>query len=133
MTERTLVDTNVLLDIVTEDATWAAWSGEALADAADSGILVLSPIVYAELGARFARIEDLDDVVSDFVREPLPWDAAFLAGRAHAQYRLAGGTRDRTLPDFLIGAHAAVRDYRLLTRDGTRYRTAFPRLTITSP
>ena len=79
MTERTLVDTNVLLDIVTEDPTWATWSGEALADAADSGILVLSPIVYAELGARFSRIEDLDEAVSDFVREPLPWDAAFLA------------------------------------------------------
>lgn len=132
MTERTLVDTNVLLDIVTEDPTWATWSGEALADAADSGILVLSPIVYAELGARFSRIEDLDEAVSDFVREPLPWDAAFLAGRAHAQYRLRGGTRERTLPDYLIGAHAAVRGYRLLTRDATRYRTAFPRLTITS-
>lgn len=131
----TLVDTNVLLDIFTDDQLWGAWSSSALETALDMGVVVLTPIVYAETAARFERIEDLDDSLpnSAFRRENLPWAAAFLAGRAHLQYRKRGGTRERTLPDFLIGAHAAVNGYRLLTRDAARYRTAYPRLEVVAP
>ena len=131
----TLVDTNVLLDVTTADPAWGAWSADALADALDRGAVVLSPIVYAELSARWARIEDLDAALPGevFRRESLPWAAAFLAGRAHLAYRRRGGTRERTLPDFLVGAHAAVSGHRLLTRDAARYRTTFPRLEVVAP
>lgn len=131
----TLVDTNVVLDVVTADPVWGARSAVRLAQAVDEGPLVIDPIVYAEVAVGYERIEDLDDALSPdiFIREPIPWEAAFLAGRAHRAYRARGGRRERTLPDFLIGAHAAVRGYRLLTRDSTRYRTAFPRLDVIVP
>lgn len=131
----TLVDAFVLLDVTTADPVWGEWSREALVDALDRGAVVLSPIVYAELSARWDRIEDLDAALPAevFRREPLPWAAAFLAGRAHLAYRRRGGTRERTLPDFLVGAHAAVGGHRLLTRDAARYRTAFPRLEVVAP
>lgn len=131
----TLIDTNVLLDVLTDDPVWFAWSSNALTEALDAGVVVLSPVVYAELAGRFERIEDLEDAVPppQFSREDPPWEAAFLAGRAHVAYRHRGGSRQRTLPDFLIGAHAAVRGYRLLTRDARRYRTAYPRLRVIAP
>lgn len=131
----TLVDTDVVLDVLTADPVWGARSAARLAQAVDEGPLVIDPIVYAEVAVGYERIEDLDDALSPdiFIREPIPWEAAFLAGRVHRAYRARGGRRDRTLPDFLIGAHAAVRGYRLLTRDSTRYRTAFPRLDVTVP
>lgn len=131
----TLVDANVLLDILTEDETWLGWSSDALAAAADHGPLVINPIVYAEVSVRFSRVEDLDDVLppSDYVRAPLPWAAAFLAGKCFRDYRRRGGERRSPLPDFYIGAHAAVQDMRLLTRDATRYRTYFPRLPVIAP
>jgi predicted nucleic acid-binding protein len=131
----TLVDSSVILDVVTDDPVWAGWSGDALAAAADKGSLVINPIVYAEVSAGFARIEDLDDAVpaEDFGREPLPYEAGFVAGKAFLAYRKRGGERRSPLPDFYIGAHAAVRGYRLLTRDSTRYHTYFPTVKLIAP
>jgi len=131
----TLVDANVLLDILTADPDWMAWSSVALAQAADSTALVINPIVFGEVSVRFSRIEDLDEAlaVEDFERHPLPWSAAFLAGKCFVEYRRRGGTKRSPLPDFYIGAHAAVAGFRLLTRDAARYRTYFPRLPIVSP
>ncbi|MFD6716942.1 type II toxin-antitoxin system VapC family toxin [Micromonospora chalcea] len=134
-TVATLVDTNVLLDIFTDDPKWADWSSEALAAARDAGLLVINPIVYAEVSVRFARVEDLDDALpaSDFLREELPYPAGFLAGKAYARYRSRGGAKGSPIADFYIGAHAAVCHYRLLTRDSSRYRSYFPGLTLIAP
>ena len=131
----TLVDSNVVLDILTEDPTWFDWSLAALGRAADRGPLVVNPIIYAEVSVRFTRIEDLDNALDprDFRRDALPWDAAFLAAKAFATHRRRGGQQKSTLPDFFIGAHAAVADFALLTRDATRYRTYFPTVTLLSP
>ncbi|MDQ2739523.1 MAG: type II toxin-antitoxin system VapC family toxin, partial [Actinomycetota bacterium] len=121
----TLVDTSVILDIVTDDPAWAIWSADALTGARDNGALVINPIVYAEVSAGFDRIEDLDNSLpaEEFQREALPYEAAFVAGKAFLAYRRRGGQKRSPLPDFYIGAHAAVRRYRLLTRDAARYRT----------
>lgn len=131
----TLVDSSVVLDIVTEDPTWAKWSEDALAEARDDGPLVINPIVYAEVSIGFDRIEDLDDAlpVEDFRREELPFEAGFVAGKAFLAYRRRGGEKEVPLPDFYIGAHAAVRRYRLLTRDVARYRTYFPTVVLIAP
>ncbi len=131
----TLVDSCVLLDVLGEDPVWRDWSEGALADALDAGPVVINALVYAEVSVRFARIEELDAVLppSDFRREALPWGAAFLAGKAFVRYRRNGGGKRSPLPDFYIGAHAAVAGHRLLTRDATRYRTYFPRVTLLSP
>ena len=131
----TLVDSNVLLDVVTEDPEWAHWSDAMLADAGRAGRLVINPLIYAEISAGYERIEELDAALPPayFIREPLPWPAAFLAGKAFVTYRRRGGTRPVPLTDFYIGAHAAVAGYTLLTRDASRYRTYFPKLRIVSP
>lgn len=131
----TLVDSNVLLDILTEDVRWAAWSEAHLAGALAHGRVLLGPIVDSEVSLRFSTIEDLDATFSEdrFVRAQLPWAAAFLAARAHRAYRRNGGTRTATLPDFFIGAHAAVLSVRLLTRDAARYRTYFPTVALIAP
>lgn len=131
----TLVDSGVMLDILTADPRWARWSSDALARARDDGELVINPIVYAEVSTGFDLIEDLDDAVpeSDFEREQLPYQAGFLAGKAFLAYRRRGGQRRSPLPDFYIGAHAAVRGYRLLTRDAARYRTYFPSVEVIAP
>ena len=131
----TLVDSNVILDVVTEDREWLQWSSAMLAREAERSRLVINPLVYAEVSLAFDRIEELDAAIpTDFVtREPLPWDAAFLAARAFLRYRRKGGTRPHPLPDFYIGAHAAVAGYTLLTRDARRYRTYFPRLRLIAP
>lgn len=130
-----LVDSNVLLDIFTEDPQWQAWSAEALARCADTSILVINPIIYAEVSIRFARIEELDDALppTNFQRVPLPWEAAFLAGKCFLTYRKRGGVRHSPLPDFYIGAHAAVAGMTLLTRDPTGYRTYFPKVRLIAP
>lgn len=130
-----LVDSNVLLDLMTEDVRWFDWSSKSLADAADRYRLVINPVVYAEISVRFSRIEDLDETVpaSMFDREGIPYEAAFLAGKAFMSYKGRGGVRTSPLPDFLIGAHAAVAGYRLLTRDVARYRTYFPTLPLIAP
>lgn len=131
----TLVDSNVLLDVLTEDPAWAGWSSEALVNAFDEGPVVVNPIVYAEVSVGFDRIEELDEALpaAAFVREPLPYPAGFVAGKAFLSYRRSGGTKPAPLPDFYIGAHAAVASYRLLTRDARRYRTYFPRLELIAP
>jgi len=130
-----LVDSNVLLDILTEDRTWFEWSSGALARSAEQGPLVVNPLIYAEVSIGFDRIEDLDEALdsSIFQRRPLPWEAAFLAGKSYLRYRRRGGTRSSTLPDFYIGAHALIEGLTLVTRDATRYRTYFPRLALVAP
>lgn len=127
-----LVDSNVILDIVTEDQTWFQWSSETLARYAEDHILVINPIIYAEVSIGFDRIEDVEIVLSPtfFRREPLPWEAAFLAGKCFLAYRRSGGKRSSTLPDFFIGAHATIAGIPLLTRDTSRYRTYFPKLKL---
>ncbi|MFV0254061.1 MAG: type II toxin-antitoxin system VapC family toxin [Beutenbergiaceae bacterium] len=135
MTEATLVDSNVLLDVVTDDPTWGAWSRSALASALDHGPVVINPLVYAEVSIGFDRIEDLENALppAHFRRDDLPWGAAFLAGKAFLTYRRRGGERTSPLPDFYIGAHAAVAGLRLLTRDRGRYGTYFPRIVLLTP
>jgi predicted nucleic acid-binding protein len=130
-----LVDTNVLLDVMTGDKVWLEWSSAALAEAAENHRLVINAIIYAEVSIRFTRIEDLEEALPHamFEREPLPFEAAFLAGKAFLTYRKRGGAKTAPLPDFLIGAHAAVVGYQLLTRDATRYRTYFPQLPLIAP
>jgi predicted nucleic acid-binding protein len=130
-----LVDSNVLLDIVASDRAWAEWSSAMLAQVGENAQLVINPIVYAEISVQYERVEDADAAfpTERFVREPIPYEAAFLAGKAYSLYRRRGGTRTSPLPDFFIGAHAAVAGYRLLTRDATRYRSYFPRLHLIAP
>jgi predicted nucleic acid-binding protein len=131
----TLVDSNVLIDVLSQDPIWAAWSSKALARFASEGPLVINGVIYAEVSQRYSRKELLDHELPEdvFLREHLPWAAAFLAGKAYLGYRRRGGQRRSPLPDFFIGAHAAVSDLRLLTRDSARYRTYFPRLDIVAP
>jgi len=131
----TLVDSNVLLDVLTEDEVWLEWSSGELARAAEEGPLFINPVIYAEVSVRFSRIEDLDDALpgADYERLALPWEAAFLAGKAFLNYRRNRGTRTSTLPDFFIGAHAAVARLQLLTRDPSRYRTYFPTVALATP
>ena len=129
------VDSNVLLDVLTEPSEWAEWSAAALAAAANSTRLVINAIVYAEISVHFPRIEDLEAALPRNLlhREPISDNAAFLAGKTYLAYRRRGGTRTAPLPDFFIGAHATTANYRLLTRDIARYRTYFPRLTLIAP
>lgn len=129
-----LVDANVLLDIATSDPRWFAWSAGALEECGAS-ILVINPIIYAEVSVGYRTIEELEEVFPAelFSREGLPYEAAFLAGKAYLAYRKRGGKRRSPLPDFLIGAHAAVAGHRLLTRDATRYRTYFPTVELIAP
>ncbi len=134
-TPGSLIDSNVILDVVTEDPAWFAWSSEALTEAAESGPLFVNAVIYTEVSVRFSRIEDLEDVIpaSDFGRLPIPVEAAFLAGKAFLRYRRRGGARASTLPDFFIGAHAAVLGLQLVTRDLSRYRDYFPTVTLITP
>jgi predicted nucleic acid-binding protein len=124
-----------LLDILTQDPQWSAWSGRTLAESAENSALAINPLIYAEVSIRFERIEDLQDALpeEDFLRLPLPWEAAFLAGKCFVRYRRSRGTRRSPLPDFYIGAHAAVSGLVLLTRDASRYNTYFPGIEIISP
>lgn len=130
-----LVDSNVLLDIVTNDPVWGDWSSRALERTADEAILVINAVIYAEVSIGFGAIEDLEDAVPVdlYRREALPYEAGFLAGKCFLRYRRGGGLKRSPLPDFYIGAHAAVAGYRLLTRDATRYRTYFPGLVLIAP
>lgn len=130
-----LVDSNVLLDVLTEDPRWMDWSVDSLERCADSGVLAINPIIYAEVSVRFERIEDLEAAFPHeyFRRLALPWEAAFLAGKCFLEYRRQKGRKPVPLPDFYIGAHAAVRQMLLLTRDAGLYRTYFPGLHIVSP
>jgi predicted nucleic acid-binding protein len=130
-----LIDSNVLLDVMSEDPQWFAWSAQALSEAADSARLVINPIIYAEVSVRYSRIEDLDLALPKAMidREALPYEAAFLAGKCFLAYRRKGGTKQAPLPDFFIGAHAAISGYRLMTRDPARYRSYFPTVPLVTP
>jgi predicted nucleic acid-binding protein len=130
-----LVDSNVILDVATNDPDWVEWSSSSLARLADEVVLVINPLVYAEVSIGFDRIETLEEALPRdlFRREPLPYEAAFLAGKCFLRYRRRGGRRSSPLPDFYIGAHAAVAGYRLLTRDATRYRSYFPSVELIAP
>ena len=131
----TLVDSNVLLDVLTEDDEWFDWSADRLEAAASTGGIIINPIIYAEVSPRFERIEELDEALPAeyYRRVPLPWEAAFLAGQCFIKYRRQGGARRSPMPDFYIGAHAAVAGLTLLTRDARRYRNYFPTLRIIAP
>ena len=131
----TLVDSNVLLDILDEDEEWMDWSASMLAAASRQGRVVINQLVLAETSVTFDTIEEVDEALpsSYFVRESLPWEATFLAGKAFAAYRRRGGTKRSRMADFYIGAHAAVAGHALLTRDPRRYRAYFPRLRIIAP
>jgi predicted nucleic acid-binding protein len=131
----TLVDSNVLIDVFDEDSEWRDWSDAMLTRCARRGPLVINPIVFAEVAAGFDSIDDVEAALppSYLRREPLPWEAAFLAGHAFVQYRRRGGGGTAPLPDFYIGAHAAVAGHTLLTRDARRYRFYFPRLRVIAP
>ena len=130
-----LVDSNVLLDVLTEDARWYRQSVARLETLIEQSVLVINPVIYAEVSIGFEGIEDLDAALPSefFRRDTLPWEAAFLAGKCFVRYRRSGGARRSPLPDFYIGAHAAVRGMTLLTRDAGRYRTYFPRLELMLP
>ncbi len=132
---RVLVDSNVLLDVLEPDAVWYEWSAEHIVHCATYGRLVINHVVFAEVSVGFSSIETLDHTLplSLYERAPLPWEAAFLAGKAFMDYRRAGGARRSPLPDFFIGAHAAVAGMRLLTRDASRYRTYFPTVELIAP
>lgn len=131
----TLVDTNVLVDIAVRDPAWLNWSRSAISRAALNEPLIINPVIYAEFSVRYDDIDTVDELLppSEFRREGLPWEAAFAAGAAFRRYRQAGGSRERVLPDFLIGAHAAIRGYSILTRDPKGYRTYFPMVDLISP
>jgi predicted nucleic acid-binding protein len=131
----TLIDSNVLLDVITDDMQWADWSARQIATAMDAGRVVINPLIYAEVSVGYETLEELDELLpaSDYEREALPFVAGFAAGKAFVRYRRSGGGKRSPLPDFYIGAHAALAGYRLLTRDARRYRTYFPALTIIAP
>lgn len=130
-----LVDSSVVLDVATADPIWAPWSEHAIPVHGRSAELVINPIVYAEVSIGYVRVEELDAALPAdlYRREALPWAAGFLAGKAFLRYRRRGGARSRPLPDFYVGAHAAVVGYRVLTRDPARVRTYFPSVTIICP
>lgn len=131
----TLVDSNVLLDILNDDPRWGERSAQRLAQCADTGVLFINPLIYAEVSIGFNTIEEVEAVLpaTDYRRLSLPLEAAFLAGKAFLHYRRLGGHRLSTLPDFYIGAHAAVTGLSLLTRDVSRYQTYFPTVNLIVP
>jgi predicted nucleic acid-binding protein len=130
-----LVDTNVLLDVFENDPDWADWSQEQLDAASTTDTLAINPIIYSELSIAFARIEELEAAVADagLAVEPIPREALFLAGKAFLRYRKNRGTKNGVLPDFYIGAHAAVTQCAILTRDVGRYRTYYPTVALITP
>jgi predicted nucleic acid-binding protein len=131
----TLVDSCVLLDVITGDDRWADWSAGQIATAMDAGRVVINPLIYAEISVGYRTIEELDELLpaTDYEREPLPYSAGFAAGKAFLRYRRGGGDKRSPMPDFYIGAHAAVAGYQLLTRGVARYRRYFPTIGIISP
>ena len=131
----TLVDSNIILDVIKEDEVWGMWSLRQVISSADLGDVFVNPLIYAEVAAGFQVQHDLATFLKSIGIDliDLPWDAAFLAGHTHTQYRRNGGSRERTLPDFMIGSHALVKEFRLVTRDVQSYRTYFPTLDIIAP
>jgi hypothetical protein len=130
-----MIDSCVLLDVIAIDPQWADWSAGQIAAAMDAGRVVINPLIYAEVSVGYRSIEELDELLpaGDYEREPLPYLAGFAAGKAFVRYRRGGGDKRSPMPDFYIGAHAAVAGYRLLTRDARRYRTYFPSIEVIAP
>jgi predicted nucleic acid-binding protein len=130
-----LVDTNVLIDIITEDSEWFDWSSSTLENLANQHMLFINTVIYAEVSVSFAKIEQLEQALPAqlFRRSVIPWEAAFLAGKAFLNYRRKGGQRSAPLPNFFIGAHALIDQLTLLTRDGERFKHYFPRLQMICP
>jgi predicted nucleic acid-binding protein len=130
-----LVDSNIILDILLDDPNWADWSETALADASQSSKLYINPIVYTEVSIAFKKIEELESALhnGEFQLLEIPKEALFLAGKAYLRYRRGKGTKRLPLPDFYIGAQAAVLGMDLITRDEGRYRTYFPTVRILCP
>lgn len=130
-----MVDSNVLLDIILQDPDWMGWSARMVVELGQSQTLVINPVIYSEISAAFPRIEDLDAALaaSTVQYHAIPREAAFAAGRCFLHYRRRGGSKRSPLPDFFIGAHAAVAGMALVTRDVSRYRTYFPKLQLISP
>lgn len=131
----TLVDSNVLIDVLSGDSAWTDWSSQALVELGSEGPLVINAVIYSEISQRYSSRELLDRELPEeaFLRENIPWPAAFLAGKVFLDYRRRGGQRRSPLPDFFIGSHAAVAGLRLLTRDTSRYRTYFPTVELIAP
>ncbi len=130
-----LVDTNVLVDVLQDDPQWADWSISQLRAQASIHPLIINPIIYAEVSLSFSTLEGLDSAVLTLALQlrEIPRPALFLAAKAYAQYRKRGGSKLQVLPDFFIGAHAAVEGWPLLTRDATRFKTYFPTLDVIAP
>jgi len=130
-----LVDSNVLIDVISNDPRWGKWSSNALEKYGETNVLVINPIIYSEVSMGFTLIEELENALPPeyFRRDPLPYAAGFLAGKCFLQYKKRGGHKRAPLPDFYIGAHAALMGMTLLTRDSKRYKTYFPKTTLLSP
>lgn len=135
MMSAVMVDSCVLLDILTEDPRWFEWSSQQVSQAAESGFIIINPVIYSEVSVGFERIEEVEDIFSDdvFVYRPVPKEAAFLAGKCFLQYRRSGGSKALPLPDFFIGAHASIERLPLITRDAKRFETYYPKLKIIKP
>jgi predicted nucleic acid-binding protein len=135
MASSVLVDTNIWLDVINADPVWYEWSADQLDRVAHQGKAAINVVIFAELSVRYQRIEDFENAIATFsiVRLSLPFEAGFLAAKAFQQYRKQAGSRAGTLPDFFIGAHAAVSGLRLLTRDARRYTKYFPKVSLISP
>lgn len=131
----TLVDTNILVDLAVVGSDWHGWSRRRMLDVFKDGPVLINPIIYSEFSVRYDDVDEVDRLLPqhEFRRENLPWPAAFAAAAAFRLYRRAGGGRERILPDFFIGAHAAIRGYRILTRDPSGYRSYFPSVDLITP
>ncbi|NNG72567.1 type II toxin-antitoxin system VapC family toxin [Rhizobium laguerreae] len=131
----TLVDTNILVDLAVVGSDWHGWSRRRMLDVFKDGPVLINPIIYSEFSVRYDDVDEVDRLLpqDEFRRENLPWPAAFAAAAAFRLYRRAGGGRERILPDFFIGAHAAIRGYRILTRDLSGYRSYFPSVDLITP
>lgn len=130
-----MVDSCVLLDVLTEDPKWFSWSSEQIAQAAENGFIIINPVIYSEISISFERIEDIESIFSDdvFVYRPIPKEAAFLAGKCFLKYRRSGGNKSLPLPDFFIGAHASIEGLPLITRDVKRFQTYYSTLKLIHP
>jgi predicted nucleic acid-binding protein len=130
-----VVDSNILLDILSEDPNWLEWSSVQLQTLSQTSLLIINPIIFAEVSYRFSEVEEVNAALpmTMFVRESIIYEAAFLAAKAHALYRQRKGGRLSALSDFFIGAHAAVAGHAILTRDPARYRSYFPTVKLFAP
>jgi predicted nucleic acid-binding protein len=129
-----LVDSNIILDILTEDPNWYDWSASTLETLAEDNKLIINDVIYSEISISFRYIEELEEILTNsFIIQPIPKEALFLAGKVFVKYKNAGGVKQSTLPDFFIGAHASILDIPLLTRDKKGYKNNFPNLKIICP